>query len=467
MAFDPNDLDQMETFLRQRRLGGIARAGQTLGATGAVMSGRERGAEAFAARDPYPGLVSQREKAELKASQLANMGSLEKSYYDTSIGVMTNTYNQKMALLQSWLSNDTQRRIQSALVNQRGLQMALGGKQAQAQQLASLSAEGEAFFKSLPRARGTAAGGEFGSPLDAGWATFLGLGPETGAAPAGGAQPQTSLDKAVPFILERVEQLEAANLNGNRLAMAQAMNDIQMASAAAGTNIEELIAPGGPLAGATITAVGEDGLPVEASIKDYLPQAQAMVEKDIGDLMGDIEADIKRAENMGVRGIPGFDEILGGAPAFGEEASGQPDQGHDLDGDGVPDIYDSFDPKKQLMPGVDIAPESDVLSRYVQYMDAIDALPEHPPAQETKAHILQTPTYLDYKKSRGYEGMSDRLVWNEYKREAKKALRERNKDFRAQRRANIEAGRAAPTAFQKPKERAEPEKTATLLAEHE
>lgn len=463
MAFDPNDLDQMETFLRQRRLGGISRAGQTLGATGAVMSGRERGAEAFAARDPYPGLVSQREKAELKASQLADMGRLEKGYYDTSIGVMTNTYNQKMALLQSWLSNDTQRRIQSALVNQRGLQMALGGKQAQAQQLASLSAEGEAFFKSLPRAQGAAAGGEFGSPLDAGWATFLGLGPETGASPAGPA-PATAPDKAMAFIQERIPAIEAARANGNSLAMSQAVNDIQMAAAAAGLNAEELFAEGGALAGVQVPVAGDPPVQPASTI---FKNAQGFVEAEVGDLMRDIEGYIERADNMGVRGIPGFDEILGGAPVFGEEAAGQPDQGHDLDGDGVPDIYDSFDPEKQLMPGVDIAPESDVLSRYVQYMDAIDALPEHPPAQETKAHILQTPTYLDYKKSRGYEGMSDRLVWNEYKREAKKALRERNKDFRAQRRANIEAGRAAPTAFQKPKERAEPEKTATLLAEHE
>jgi hypothetical protein len=119
------------------------------------------------------------------------------------------------------------------------------------------------------------------------------------------------------------------------------------------------------------------------------------------------------------------------------------------------------------MPGVDIAPASDALERYVQFFDTIDSRPEHPPAQETKAYMLQTPDYQNYKKSRGYENMSDRLVWNEYKREARQQLRERNKDFKAQRRANIEAGRSAPTPFQKPKEREQPEKTAVLLAETE
>jgi len=111
-------------------------------------------------------------------------------------------------------------------------------------------------------------------------------------------------------------------------------------------------------------------------------------------------------------------------------------------GDGLPE--DEYDKDKQVLPGIDVIPESDAMDRYIQVMDVIEAQPEEPPVVEAKKHILASEPYQAYKKARNYDGMAEDQVYREYSREIRDASRQRKKEFRRTRKANIDAGTVKP-----------------------
>lgn len=82
------------------------------------------------------------------------------------------------------------------------------------------------------------------------------------------------------------------------------------------------------------------------------------------------------------------------------------------------------------------ASQGDALGNTVAMLDYIDQFPDRPPAAAMRQGLTEDPGYAQWKTSRGYDGFDDRLVFREFNRETRRAAKEQERAFEAQRDRN-------------------------------
>lgn len=447
------ELNQAMNYVREQRRHRARLGAQALSGAGAVASGREGGAAAFAARDPYPNLMTaQQKRAELNAVN-QQYGQLQQNYYTAGLDALTQQYVTEMGLFKAKLNADAQLKAASAQIHAAGMHQQAARLENMTHQLAGLSQPGEAFLKGLIRSSGVqegpggvdanmllayALGGEALNPAMVGNDKLAGVLPQPGSEEAKSLQ----IDGA-RFITRRLLESGAGDMAQlDPKEAAAVFNDIAAVAAVTGTDVQDLLAKVDRLNPERAQTMADGSVKgIATGHYEYLRDTAIRHKAQVGN---DYEQVVQQLGHLGAGKLPSWEEVQAQAPTFlpkGEDTDG--------DGDGVID-YEGYDPQKQLLPGLEIVPESDALDRYVQIMDAIEAHPEHPPVVEAREYLLNSSPYTTFKKQMGYQGADDRQVLREYARTAKKQQRARRQDFRERKRQNIKAG-LAPGVGAQPK----------------
>jgi len=438
------ELDTAMNYVRERRQHRARLAAQAISGTGAVASGREGGAAAFAARDPYPNLMTAEEKRLELAKVNAEYGQLQQNYYTAGLDALTQQYVTEMGLFQAKLGHDAHLKAVSAQVHAAGLQREAAHLERMTQELSGLSQPGEAFLQGIIRNSGAqtgpggidpnmllmyaALGGEALNPSMVGNDKLAGVLPQPGTPEA----ESLKIDGA-RFITRRLLESGAGDMAQlDPKEAAAVFNDIAAVAAVTGTDVPDLLAKVDRLNPERAQTMADGSVKgVATGHYEFLRNAAIQHKAQVG---SDYQQTVEKLGYLGAGKLPSWEEIQAQAPTFLPK-------GEDTDGDGVID-YEGYDPQKQLLPGLEIVPESDALDRYVQIMDAIEEHPEHPPVVEARQYLLESSPYTTFKKEMGYEGADDRQVLREYTRVAKKQQRGRRQDFRERKRQNIKAGLA-------------------------
>lgn len=409
------EIAAMNEYLVERKKHRARRTGQVVGAYSGVASGRDVNAPAaLDARDPYPDLMSEMEKIEASKGLNEQLDASRQNLYNTAMGNLQSQYTTDSGAARAGRSDAAATSRTNAQMRDRANQRKMN--EAASRDMADASLEGTTEAAVRKSGLGDRQGrrnadGSYADDDDEGAYDFS---QDVGEADL--EYPVTSPSDdfyASSPVIDTTSQ--GRNLDKAYAAIAEAedihfkMGDGPKASAAY-RNAEELARLGGTSVSELVAGTGVSEQHYEA-INNYNRHR-----KD--------ETQEMRDEGLMAAGAGSASQ---GAIAAGQEGIRQNVYG---------DVEENY-----LMPGVtNVVPETDTQKRYVQMLDAINDMPENPPVQEMKAHIMDQSYYKDYVKERGYETAPPDMVWKEYTRETKGIVKQSKKQFREDRARLIREG---------------------------
>jgi len=425
-------------YIKERRKHRVRTAGQVVGATGAVMSGRQSASAALAERDPYSGLSSPMQKMQQSMEIYDKMAEEEMALYKAGL-------EERSSRLKLNVDAMMRNRQISSTAKQASARLRLQGNIAEAKLLEDRieSAMGVSDYVAAMIDKSAKMGNRKAAAISSGGvATLMNMDAGNVGFPTTAKEGKEARLRAKSGGGTPVPGTGGYNEDRGSVETGAEMMEKEMLWLGANRNAslrEKRLHINNIEALAAITGVDPTASEAVQSVYDanggWLTDYYASVSNEVNDLTS---SEFEESEE-----IQGMLKRAGSGGATSEEAHAASMK------EQVEEVYgEAWDPDNPL-PGFGVVPKSDAHANYTKMLDTIEAQPERPEVINMKEHIQGQQYYTDWKSSKGYDDSMDaNMIWREWTQDARQLekkgrqayLAQRDINDREKRKQNVEEG---------------------------